>query len=761
MDIHRIYKASLVLLLTAGLPIGCIAVKEKTDQAISSDLKAATPAVSPTAISAISYSQEMSGHVISTIAGGGAGDGGLAVEANLYTPQAVAVDSEGNIFICDSGNHRIRKVDAKTGIITTIAGSSIPGNLGDHGPALKAHLFAPHGLAFDPKGNLYIADTENLRIRKLDNKGDIHPVVGKKPDAVEMLMKKLSDHDHSKMFMPKGEGAERTLSPPHHLAVDSKGNVYITESENNQISKMDMTTGELTVIAGAITHPGYAGDEGPATRASLMNPHSVAVDAEGNVYIADTFNHRIRKVDAATGIITTIAGTGAIRFSGDGGPATEASLAGPLGIAVSPDGSVYFVDTDNKRIRKLTPSGSEWIVSTVAGTGQRGSEGDGGPALKANFVRPVGVAVDAKGNLYIADTGAHKIRKIDATGVITTVAGNGRCCFSGDGLPATHADFTPPYGITVDRSGHLYIVDRDNQRIRRVDGQTGVMTTVAGNGVRGYNGDGKPASKASLADPMGVAVGRDGSIFIADQGNHRIRKVDATTGIISTVVGTGIQGLEGDGGLGTAARLSLNSPAGVAIDGDGNLYISDTGNQRVRAVKDSTGFITAIAGSGTYGFSGDNGPATEADLANPTGLAFDQEGNLYIADTDNHRVRKVDGKTGLITTVVGNGKSDLKGDGGPAIEASLRYPAGISIDQENLYIADTGHDLIRVVSLKTGIITSVAGNGRPGFGGDGGPAAKAVLNSPHGITPDSKSIYIADTDNRLIRRIALDPSRLP
>ncbi|HLB94666.1 MAG TPA: hypothetical protein VJK28_00660, partial [Nitrospiria bacterium] len=324
MNIHRIYKASLILLLAAGLPVGCIAVSEKPDQAIS------VPAAP-----AISYSPALSDSSISTIAGGGVGDGGLAVKANLYTPQAVAVDPEGNIFICDSGNHRIRKIDAKTGIITTVAGTSVAGNSGDHGPAVEAHLHAPHGLAFDSKGNLYISDTENQRIRKIDKKGNLHPVVGKKPGAAESPLP--TDHDHTLMFMPTGEGADRTLSPPHHLAVDAEGNLYITEAENNQISKMDITTGELTVIAGVITAPGYAGDGGPATEASLLSPHSVAVDAQGNVYIADTFNHRIRIIDATTGIITTIAGTGAISFSGDGGPATKASLAGPLGIAVSSD----------------------------------------------------------------------------------------------------------------------------------------------------------------------------------------------------------------------------------------------------------------------------------------------------------------------------------------------------------------------------------------------------------------------------------------
>lgn len=265
--------------------------------------------------------------------------------------------------------------------------------------------------------------------------------------------------------------------------------------------------------------------------------------------------------------------------------------------------------------------------------------------------------------------------------------------------------------------------------------------------------------KASLANPMGLAIGRDGSLFIADQGNHRIRKVDVATRIISTVAGNGIQGLSGDGGPATEA--SLNSPTGIAADKEVRLYISDTGNQCIRVIDPSKGLINTIAGTGASGFSGDGGPAVKADLANPTGLAFDEDGSLYIADSDNDRVRKVDVKTGVITTVAGDGNSVLRGDGGPAVEASLRYPAGLSIDQDILYIADTGHHLIRIVSLKTGIIVSLAGNGQPGRGGDGGLASKASLSSPHGITLGPGAIYIADTDNHLIRRVGLGSSRIP
>ena len=700
----------------------------------------------------IVYSNLPAASTISTLAGGGVGDGGLAVEASLYTPQAVAVDSEGNIFICDTGHNRIRRVDAKTGIITTVVGTGIKGNDGDHGRALKAQIESPHGVHFGPKGFLYISDTGNQRLRMLDKRGNLHPSIGKKPDVGPSVMPE--DHDHSLMFADSGgSGEDITLAPPHHITLDDNGNIFISEMENNRVIKIDKATKELIVIAGMVTNPGFGGDGELASEASLQSPHSVAVDKSGNVYIADTLNSRIRKVDSETGIITTIAGTGVVGFVGDEGLASRAHLAGPSGIAVSPDGNVYVVDTDNRRIRKLTPFESEWRITTVAGNGQRGRSGDGGLALNASFIRPVGIDIDSEGNLYIADTGAHLIRKIDTSGIITTVAGNGRCCYSGDGKSATSAEFMPPYGISMDSVGRLFIVDRDNHRIRRVDLANGIITTVAGNGSRRYRGDGLDALEASLYAPRDVAISQDGSFFIADQGNHRIRKVDGITGRISTVAGSRSPGFSGDGGLATRARL--DSPGGVAIDKKGNFYISDTGNQRIRMVESETGLIRTVVGNGNYGFSGDGGAAIDAAMGNPTNLTLDPEGNLYISDTENHRIRKVDMKTGIITTVAGSGKTKLMGDGGPALQASLRYPSGIAIHNDLLYISDTGHHLVRVVSLKTGLIFSLTGRGWPGLRGDGGPAEKAALNSPHGIFIHSNTLYIADTDNRRIRFLDL------
>ena len=303
------------------------------------------------------------------------------------------------------------------------------------------------------------------------------------------------------------------------------------------------------------------------------------MDGAGNLYIADTSNNRIRKVDTA-GVITTVAGSGTYGFSGDGGAATSARLSFPYGVTPDGAGNLYIADTWNHRIRKVDTSGN---ISTVAGSGTAGFGGDGGSATAtaARLNLPGSVVLDALGNLYIADRLNNRIRKVDTAGVITTVAGSSTTgAFGGDGGAATAARLNAPAGVALDRSGNLYIADRDNRRIRKVD-TAGVISTVAGTGTSGFSGDGGAATAARLSSPSGVVVDWAGNLYIADQDSHRIRKVD-TAGGISTVAGTGTSGFSGDGGAAVAARL--NAPYGVAVDGSGNLYIADGLNNRIRKV---------------------------------------------------------------------------------------------------------------------------------------------------------------------------------
>jgi trimeric autotransporter adhesin len=326
---------------------------------------------------------------------------------------------------------------------------------------------------------------------------------------------------------------------------------------------------------------GYTGDGGLATSASLYYPYGVAVDASGNIYIADTSNSRIRLVTKSTGIITTVAGDGTTVYKGDGGLATSAGLYYPNGVAVDASGNIYIADTSNQRVRLVTKSTG--IITTVAGDGTIGYKGDGGLATSAGLYTPNDVAVDASGNIYIADTVNSRIRLVTkSTGIITTVAGDESKLYNGDGGLATSASLSTPYRIAVDASGNIYIADSGNHRVRLVTKSTGIITTVAGDGTIGYKGDGGLATSASLYYPYGVAADASGSIYIADTGNHRIRMVTKSTGIITTVAGDGTLGYEGDGGLATSA--GLYAPYGVAVDASGIIYIADTFHHGIRLV---------------------------------------------------------------------------------------------------------------------------------------------------------------------------------
>ncbi|HKE46612.1 MAG TPA: NHL repeat-containing protein [Rhodanobacteraceae bacterium] len=333
---------------------------------------------------------------------------------------------------------------------------------------------------------------------------------------------------------------------------------------------------------------------------------------------------------------------------------------------------------------------------------------------------------------------------------IDTIAGDGNVGFSGDGGQATDAEISEPVGAVVDAAGNFYFADSNNQRIRKVTG--GIITTFAGNGVAGYAGDGGPATEAQLHSPAMIAVDGAGNLYIADTLNAAIRKV-STGGIITTFAGTGLGGFSGDGGPATSAQLF--QPVGVAFDAAGDLYIGDGGNQRIRKVA-TDGTITTVAGNGTFGFAGDGGPATEAELRNPAGVAVDGAGNLFIADTQNERIRRV-APDGTIDTIAGNGTAGFGGDGGPGTAAELSFPLDVGVDAAgDVFVADTLNNRIRKVT-PDGTITTVAGNGQGGFSGDGGDPVDAEIASPNGVFSDrSATLYISDTANVRIRKVLPD-----
>jgi trimeric autotransporter adhesin len=581
------------------------------------------------------------------------------------------------------------------------------------------------------------------------------------------------------------------------------------------------TAGIISTVAGGVGGPG------PATAVALV-PSGVFYGG-GSLYIAGSTS--VRKVDPGTGHLTTPAGTGVSGPLGDGGWASRANLSGAMGGAVDGAGNLVIADAVSNRVRVVAVATGTFYgramkagyIYTVAGDGTAGFSADGRKAVAAELNYPNGVAVDGAGNLVIADTDNERIRvvavstgtfygKAMTAGDIYTVAGDGKGGFSGDGGPATSAQLSAPTGVAVDGAGNLLIADHNSDRIRVVAVSTGTfygkaMTagdiyTVAGNGTRGFSGDGGPATSAELNFPEGVALDGAGNLLIADTNNDRVRVVAATTGTfygktmtagdIYTVAGNGIGGFSGDGGQGTSAELS--GPEGVAVDGSGNLVIADTGSDRVRVVASATGTfygkamtagdIYTVAGNGTGfgfeggpGFSGDGGPATSAEFNLPRGVAVDGAGNLIIADDYNNRVRVVAAATGTFYgqamtagdtyTVAGTGKAGFSGDGGPATSARLSRPQGVAVDGAgNLVITDFNNQRVRVVASATGTfygqamtagdIYTVAGDGTAGFSGDGGPATSAELNLPTGVAVDGAgNLVIAEEDNNRVRVVAV------
>lgn len=765
---------------------------------------------------------------ISTVAGGGGlGDGGPPTLSPIG-PTAVAVDGNGNLFAVDYAHHRIREIspgrDGVIGaidsngtlvdtddVISSVAGDGIACTAvifgracGDGGPALSAALGSPSALAVDPAGNLYFADLQTI-IRFVCMQSAPCTVAGNavSPGTIATIA------GTGQPGFKDGPALTAQFAGPSGLAFNSAGNLFIADEHNGRVRELCLQASTCTTYAGSIA-PGSIltvagggspsptnGDGGPGTSAFVFLPIGIAVDGADNVYVSTSTDFSdIRKIAnvASDGTITTLVHSGSCTVAAPAAPA----LCSPQGIALGPGptsaASLFIANKTNNDVLRLD-LGSLTLTNAAGTARTAGVSGDGAAATMAQLNQPLDVAVAPSGQLFVADPANADIREITPTGIIDTVAGVLTATpdpWFGD-MPALQATFSLPSagaGAVADFNGDLYIADTGDSIVRKVS-STGVISTVAGVPYGNpFKGDRGPATKATLAHPQGVALDRSGNLYIADTGEGLIRRVDATTGTITTVAGlvsttydknscalltgpTPEQGYNGDG-AGTATEL--DQPTGLAVDQvTGDVYIADTGNALVRKLAPS-GALTTVAGSQAAdpGYAGDTGPATKAELSAPSGVAVDEAGDLFIADSANGVIRAVN-TVGTITTVAGNfnAPAAFSGDRGAATAAALNQPLDVAVDQgSNLYIADTANDALRFVcSVSTGcaegslamtpgeIVTLAGTGGVAGYAGDGSAATAALLSRPAAVAVDaSGNVFTADAGNDRIRQVA-DPVR--
>ena len=738
--------------------------------------------------------------VVGTGQGGFNGDGREARRSTLYFVEECRLGPDGLLYVLDWNNHMLRRVEAD-GRLARVCGEGTPGD--SEGDPLATQLNHPSSLAFHPTdGRVFIAAWHNHKVKVFDPRGaapTVYTIAGG----------------------PAGTGGDGGLATDARfnllpgLVRLPDGDLLVADAGNQVVRRIDLSdaqsapnivgtvvdTGTIERVAGTPGVAGNTGDDGDARDATLNFSRAQNAEPDGrmeispdgsSVYVVCGQAHCVRKIDLASGRITRFAGVGTAGYSGDGGQAVDAQLNRPSDVAVAADGTVFISDSYNNVIRRVAPDGT---ISTYAGspTGSAGFAGDEGDVSAAVFHHPAGIELDADGNLYVCDRVNHRVRVIASadpgallvpetpyvfptesrgappakgpSGTIDTYAGTGEKGFNGDGLAALDTNFYWPQDVALDPAAVpslLHLVDWNNHRVRRIDAD-GTVATVVGSGELGDEQG--PATEVNMNHPTDLAFHPvTGELWIAGWHTDKLLRLDAATNAIAYAAG-GPRAFRDDVAV---ASAWLSIPSSIKFNSDGDWFVGDQGNQRIRFADSVDAVMTTIGGDGTSGFAGDEGPAASARFSFPTGqnaqpagrICLDPTGRyVYVADTGNHRVRRIDlaDPQRTITTVAGTGTPGFSGDGGSAAGARLNAPVDVDCDASgDLYIVDRDNHAVRKVTIADGTIRTVAGTGLPGYSGDTAAAVQAELQRPCGIFvvrsgPTAGRLYIADTFNSVIR----------